>query len=62
MGVAASTAAGMYGAARGPPAAREFAGLRRAARDAAMRGAPLCASEVVFGLLSPTWRFNPAAV
>eukprot|EP00974_Lingulodinium_polyedra_P112853 10922351-Lingulodinium_polyedra.AAC.1 len=49
MGAAAGTAAGMYGAACGPPPARELAGLRRAARDAVMRGASRCASEIVFG-------------
>eukprot|EP00974_Lingulodinium_polyedra_P111788 10811881-Lingulodinium_polyedra.AAC.1 len=52
----------MYGAARGPPPARELAGLRRAARDAAMRGASRRASEIVFGILSPSWRFGPAAL
>eukprot|EP00974_Lingulodinium_polyedra_P027084 2613292-Lingulodinium_polyedra.AAC.1 len=32
------------------------------ARDAAMRGAPRCANEVVFWLLSPTWRLDPTAL
>eukprot|EP00974_Lingulodinium_polyedra_P009248 883856-Lingulodinium_polyedra.AAC.1 len=27
-----------------------------------MRGATRCANEVVFGLLSPTWRLDPAAL
>eukprot|EP00974_Lingulodinium_polyedra_P122612 11183536-Lingulodinium_polyedra.AAC.1 len=46
MGAAAGTAAGMCGAACGPPPARELAGLRRAARDAVARGATRCASEM----------------
>eukprot|EP00974_Lingulodinium_polyedra_P015593 1510133-Lingulodinium_polyedra.AAC.1 len=60
MGAAAGTSAGMYGVACGPPPARELAGSRRVARDAAMRGALRCASKVVFGLFSPTWRVGPA--
>eukprot|EP00974_Lingulodinium_polyedra_P083716 8104747-Lingulodinium_polyedra.AAC.1 len=45
MGAAAGTAAGMYGATRGPPPARELAALRRAAKDAACHGANRCANE-----------------
>eukprot|EP00974_Lingulodinium_polyedra_P041532 3989709-Lingulodinium_polyedra.AAC.1 len=52
----------MYGVACGPPPARGHAGLRRAARYAVMRGATRCASEVVFGMLSPSWRLDPAAL
>eukprot|EP00974_Lingulodinium_polyedra_P054056 5198359-Lingulodinium_polyedra.AAC.1 len=52
----------MYGAARGPPPARELATLRRAAKEAACHGAARCANEVVFGLLSPSWRLDPAAL
>eukprot|EP00974_Lingulodinium_polyedra_P117251 11162508-Lingulodinium_polyedra.AAC.1 len=62
MGAAGGTTAGMYGAACGPPPTRELVCLRRAARDAVMRGASRCASEVVFGVLSPTWRLDPAAL
>eukprot|EP00974_Lingulodinium_polyedra_P008568 817974-Lingulodinium_polyedra.AAC.1 len=52
----------MYGAACGPPPARELAALRRAARDVACHGAARCANEIVFGLLSPSWRLDPAAL
>eukprot|EP00974_Lingulodinium_polyedra_P027828 2688543-Lingulodinium_polyedra.AAC.1 len=46
VGAAAGAVAGMYGAACGPPPARELAALRRAARDAACHGASRCADEV----------------
>eukprot|EP00974_Lingulodinium_polyedra_P111632 10796511-Lingulodinium_polyedra.AAC.1 len=62
MGAAAGTGAGMYGAACGPPPAAELAGLRRAAKAAAMHGGGRGAAEVVFGLLSTSWRLDPAAV
>ena len=62
MGAAAGTAAGMYGAACGRPPARELAGLRAAARHAVCRGGLRAAAEVVFGVLSPSWRLDPAAV
>eukprot|EP00974_Lingulodinium_polyedra_P018847 1824904-Lingulodinium_polyedra.AAC.1 len=61
MGAAAGTAAGLYGAACGAPPAQELAGLRRAARTAAVRGAGRAAAAVVFGVLSPIWRLDPAA-
>ena len=41
---------------------RELAGLRTAARHAACRGGFRAAAEVVFGVLSPSWRLDPAAV
>lgn len=62
MGAAAGTAAGLYGAACGRPPARELAGLRAAARLAVCRGGLRSAAEVVFGVLSPSWRLDPEAV
>ena len=62
LGAAAGTAAGVYGAACGAPPARELEQLRRAARAAACRGCLRAAPEVVFGVLSPTWRLDPKAV
>eukprot|EP00974_Lingulodinium_polyedra_P101652 9844190-Lingulodinium_polyedra.AAC.1 len=61
MRAAAGTAAGLYGAACGAPPAAELGALRRAAKSAAMHGAERAAAEVVFGLLSPAWRLDPAA-
>eukprot|EP00974_Lingulodinium_polyedra_P063129 6093129-Lingulodinium_polyedra.AAC.1 len=62
MGAAASTTAGLYGAACGAPHTVELAGLRRAARTAAAHGAGRAAAEVVFNVLSPIWRLDPVAV
>ena len=62
LGAAAGTAAGIYGAACGNPPARELEALRRAARKAVCHGGARAAAEVVFGLLSPTWRLDPKAV
>eukprot|EP00974_Lingulodinium_polyedra_P003008 282383-Lingulodinium_polyedra.AAC.1 len=62
MGAAAGAAVGLYWAACGAPPAAEVVGLRRAAKAAAMHGAGRAAAEVVFGLLSPVWRLDPAAV
>jgi ribonuclease HI len=62
LAAAAGTAAGMYGAACGGPPARELDALRRAARTAVCHGGCRAAPEIVFGLLSPTWRLDPKAV
>ena len=62
LGAAAGTAAGMFGAACGLPPARELAGLRAAARHAVCKGGFRAAAEVVFGVLSPSWRLDPAAI
>jgi hypothetical protein len=62
LGAAAGTASGVYGAACGAPPARELEALRRAARAAVCHGGLRAAAEVVFGLLSPTWRLDPKAV
>eukprot|EP00959_Pyramimonas_sp_CCMP1952_P224484 4693944-Pyramimonas_sp.AAC.1 len=62
LGAAAGTSAGLYGASCGRPPAMELAGLRAAARQAVCRGGFRAAAEVVFGVLSPTWRLDPAAV
>eukprot|EP00974_Lingulodinium_polyedra_P103299 10002094-Lingulodinium_polyedra.AAC.1 len=51
----------MYGAARGPPPARDLANLRKTARDTVARGAARCANKMVFGLLNPAWRLDPGA-
>ena len=61
-GAAAGTAAGTYGAACGRPPRLELASLRAAARQAACKGGLRSAAEIVFGLLSPTWRLDPEAV
>ena len=61
MGAAAGTSAGLYGATCGRPPAKELEQLRRAARGAACRGLR-AAAEIVFGVLSPTWRLDPKAV
>jgi ribonuclease HI len=61
LGAAAGTQAGLYGAACGRPPAKELEQLRRAARAVACRG-QRAAAEVVFGLLSPTWRLDPKAI
>ena len=61
MGAAAGTAAGTYGASCGRPAAAELEHLRRAAKDAVHRGRR-AAAEIVFGVLSPTWRLDPKEV
>ena len=61
MGAAAGTSAGLYGASCGRAPARELEQLRRAARGAACRGLR-SAAEIVFGVLSPTWRLDPKAV
>ena len=60
LGAAAGTAAGMYGASCGRPPARELEQLRRAARAAVCHG-QRAAAEIVFGVLSPTWRLDPKA-
>ena len=62
LGAAAGTSAGLYGAACGSPAPREVAALRQAAKAAVCRGGQRWAAEIVFGLLSPSWRLDPAAV
>ena len=62
LGAAAGTSAGVYGAACGSPAPREVTALRHAAKAAVCRGGQRWAAEVVFGLLSPSWRLDPAAV
>eukprot|EP00974_Lingulodinium_polyedra_P132214 11220885-Lingulodinium_polyedra.AAC.1 len=62
MGVAAGTAAGIYGAACGTVQVADLRGLRGAAKATAMHGATRAAAEVVFGILSPAWRLDPAAV
>ena len=62
MGAAAGTAAGLHGAACGRPPVRELAGLRAAARQAVCGGGLRNAAEVVFGVLSPSWRLDPEAV
>eukprot|EP00974_Lingulodinium_polyedra_P079702 7718248-Lingulodinium_polyedra.AAC.1 len=62
MGAAAGTAAGSYGAARGSVQVAELQGLRRAAKSAATHGAAKAAAEVVFGLLSPARRLDPATM
>jgi hypothetical protein len=56
LAAAAGTAAGVYGAACGSPLARELDTLRRAARAAVCHGGIRAAPEIVFGLMSPTWR------
>ena len=61
MGAAAGTSAGLYGASCGRPPAKELEQLRRAARGAVCRGLR-AAAEIVFGVLSPTWRLDPKAV
>ena len=58
---AAGTSAGMYGASCGQPPASDLERLRRAARTAVVRG-QRAAAEIVFGVLSPTWRLDPKAV
>ena len=62
LGAAAGTAAGLYGAACGRPPRLELVGLRAAARQAACRGGLRNAAELVFGILSPSWRLDPEAV
>ena len=62
LGAAAGTSAGMYGASCGRPPERELASLRSAARQAVCRGGLRAAAEIVFGVLSPSWRLDPAAV
>jgi ribonuclease HI/endonuclease/exonuclease/phosphatase family metal-dependent hydrolase len=62
LAAASGTAAGIYGAACGAPPARELESLRRAARVAVCHGGSRAAPEIVFGLLSPTWRLDPKAV
>lgn len=62
LGAAAGTAAGLYGASCGRPPVRELNGLRAAARHAACRGGLRNAAELVFGVLSPSWRLDPEAV
>jgi ribonuclease HI len=62
LGAAAGTAAAVYGAACGTPAPREITALRCAAKAAVCRGGQRWAAEVVFGVLSPSWRLDPAAV
>jgi ribonuclease HI len=62
LGAAAGTAAGVYGAVCGPPPAHELEKLRRAARAAVCHGGIRAAPELVFGMLSPTWRLDPKAV
>jgi ribonuclease HI len=54
--------AGIYGSACGAPPARDLENLRRAARAAVCHGGCRAAPEIVFGLLSPTWRLDPKAV
>ena len=43
-----------------PP--RELEILRRAARVAVCRGGGRAVPEIIFGVLSPTWRLDPKAV
>ena len=62
MGAAAGTAAGVFGASCGAPPARDLELLRRAAKTAACHGGFRAAAEVVFGVLSATWRLDPKAV
>ncbi len=62
LGAAAGTAAGTYGAMCGQPPARELEQLRRAAKTAVSKGGLRVAAEMVFGVLSPTWRLDPKAV
>ena len=62
LGAASATAVGTYGATCGRPPAGELAGLRAAAKAAVLRGHGRAAAEVVFGLLSPAWRLDCAAV
>ena len=62
LAAAAGTAAGIYGVACGAPPARELESLRRAARTAVCHGGCRAAPEIVFGVLSPTWRLDPKAV
>jgi ribonuclease HI len=62
LAAAAGTSAGVYGAVCGAPPARELDTLRRAARAAVCHGGCRASPEIVFGLLSPTWRLDPKAV
>jgi hypothetical protein len=62
LAAAAGTAAGIYGAACGAPPARELESLKRVARAAVCHGGRRAAPEIVFGVLSPTWRLDPKAV
>jgi ribonuclease HI len=62
LAASAGTAAGVYGAVCGAPPTRELENLRRAARAAVCHGGCRAAPEIVFGLLSPTWRLDPKAM
>ena len=61
MGASAGTAAGTYGSSCGRPSARELEQLRRAAKAATGHG-PRASAEIMFGVISPTWRLGPKAV
>lgn len=62
VGAAADTVAGLYGAACGRPSAQQLEGLRRVARSAVCKGGQRAAAELVFCILSPTWRLDPKAI